>query len=184
MSSIVGQNHTLGFLYSEICREHPVNDVDVLALDVTELFVRYPQIEAHMSNYNMFTIQKILKELDIRMGDEIIVIGFPQSYPLGLKHITSNLPLIRAGIIASHIGENLVDNHKESDETYRKRILGGFLVNGAIIPGSSGSPVILKPITTWNVRGQIQMQVTRTCYLASYLKQDMHIQQTFNRLQV
>jgi hypothetical protein len=113
----------------------------------------------------MFANQKILKELYIKMGDEIIVIGYPQSYPLGLKHITSNLPLVRAGIITSHIGENLVDNHKESDGTYRKRILRGFLIDGAIIPGSSGSPVILKPTTMRNVRGQTQMQINNNLLL-------------------
>jgi hypothetical protein len=41
-------------------------------------------------------------------------------------------------------GENLEDwgyDNKESD----KKVLRAFLMDGAIIPGSSGSPVILKP---------------------------------------
>jgi hypothetical protein len=88
--SIIGQNLTFEFSYSEKCREHSGNDVDVLAFEITELFVRYPEIEAYMANYNMFSNQTVLKELDIKMGDEIVVIGFPQGYPLGLKHITSN----------------------------------------------------------------------------------------------
>lgn len=163
--SIVGNKLGLQFSYSNICREHPDPDVDILALEVTQMFVENPQIEARFANYNMFANPRILNEKDIKMGDEILVIGYPQSYPVGLRHVSTNLPLMRAGIISSHIGENLEDNHKESDGKYRKRILRGFLIDGAIIPGSSGSPVILKPTSTRSVRGQTQMQIDHNLLL-------------------
>jgi hypothetical protein len=41
--------------------------------------------------------------MDIAAGDEIIVLG----YPLGLRHSTSNFPLVRGGILATRIAENL-----------------------------------------------------------------------------
>jgi hypothetical protein len=40
----------------------------------------------------------------------------------------------------------------------RKRILRGFLVDGAIIPGSSGSPVVLPPVSLRNLHGRLQIQ--------------------------
>lgn len=61
-----------------------------------------------------------------------------------MRH-TSNFPFITDGTISSQIGQPLEDEHKEKDGSYRKRILRAFLINGGILPGSSGSPVILKP---------------------------------------
>ena len=46
-------------------------------------------------------------------------------------------------IIASRITENLKDKGLKGNE--KERILRAFLIDGAIIPGASGSPVILKP---------------------------------------
>jgi hypothetical protein len=46
---------------------------------------------------------------------------------------------------------------KEKDGTMRKRTLSGFLIDGAIITGSSGSPVVPKPLTMRYVRDRIQI---------------------------
>ena len=54
------------------------------------------------------------------------------------------MPIIRQGIIATNIGELLEDVYKEKNERGTQS-LRGFLIDGAVIPGSSGSPVILKP---------------------------------------
>ena len=137
-------------------REHPDDDVDVLALDVTQLIVQHPQVEKRWSSYSLFADAAKLQELDITIGEEITVIG----YPLGLRHRTTNFPLIRGGIIATRIGETLEDEIEESDGTPRKRVLRGFLIDGATIPGSSGSPVVLKPTPGRFVKGNIVMGVT------------------------
>ncbi|MEW6232325.1 MAG: serine protease [Chloroflexota bacterium] len=134
-------------------REHPNRDVDVLAFDVTPLLVQYPQIEKRWADYSLFVDREKMEELDITMGDEIVVIG----YPLGLRQGATNVPLLRGGIIATRIGETLEDDYRESDGTLRKRILRGFLIDGATIPGSSGSPVVLKPTTGRFVKGNIVM---------------------------
>lgn len=123
-------------------REHPNKDVDVLVFDITPLLVQYPQIEKRWAEYTLFADPAKLEELDITIGEEVLVIG----YPLGLRHAKTNLPLVRGGIVATRIGENLEDECKEEDGTIRKRLLRGFLIDGAVIPGSSGSPVVLKPI--------------------------------------
>jgi hypothetical protein len=41
------------------------------------------------------------------------------------------------------------------DGSVRKRRLRGFLIDGAIIPGSSGSPVIIKPSVGRYTRGAL-----------------------------
>jgi S1-C subfamily serine protease len=136
-------------------REHPDQDIDVLAFDVSALIAKYPQIKGKWANYSDFGDQNKREELDVTMGDEIMVIG----YPLGLRQGKTNFPLVRSGIIATRIGETLEDDYKESNGTIRKRILRGFLIDGATIPGSSGSPVVLKPTTGRLVKGKILMSL-------------------------
>jgi len=133
--------------------EHTDRDVDVLAFDVTPLLVQYPQIEKRWVDYSLFADRVKMEEFDVTMGDEIVVIG----YPMGLRQGATNFPLMRAGIIATRIGETLDDDYREPDGTIRKRILRGFLIDGATIPGSSGSPVVLKPTTGRFVNGNIVM---------------------------
>ena len=125
---------------SKIWRENPDRDVDVLAFNVTPLIVQLPQMIRQWPTYSLFGDQAKLDELEITIAEDILVIG----YPLGLRHANSNFPLVRSGIIATRIGENLKDEVEEGG-IRRQRLLRGFLIDGAVVPGSSGSPVILKP---------------------------------------
>jgi len=133
--------------------EHPERDVDVLCIDITDLIVKYPQMEKKWATYSDFGIKDKLQELEVTIGDDIMVIG----YPMGLKHRTTNHPLVRSGIIATKIGDSLEDEIKEENGEIRKRILRGFLIDGATIPGSSGSPVVLKPVPARFTRKGITM---------------------------
>jgi hypothetical protein len=81
-----------------------------------------------------------LTQNEISIGDEILVIG----YPLGLKHRTTNLPLVRTGMICTNIAEDLQISVKENG-SIRDRIIRGFIIDGGTNPGSSGSPVIHYP---------------------------------------
>lgn len=138
---------------SKSYREHPSEDVDVIAFEITQLLAQYPFIEKQIVTYEMLLTAKAIEDWDIKIGDEVLTIGYPE----GVRHRTSNLPLVRSGIIATRIGETLEDDYKEPDGVFRKRILRGFLIDGAVIPGSSGSPVVLKPLATRYVKGRIQM---------------------------
>lgn len=99
-------------------------------------------------------IQNGLRSFNIKSGDQINIIG----YPAGIRHRTTNFPIIRSGIISSRIGEELEDEYKSLNGKRRKRILRGFLVDGAIIPGSSGSPVVLPLVSLRNVHDRFQIQ--------------------------
>jgi hypothetical protein len=85
-----------------------------------------------------------LKEYDIKIADEVFIIGYPSLNKL--KYHLNNFPFLRQGILASKIGEPLEDEFKDKKTgKVRNRILRGFLIDGGVIPGLSGSPVILKP---------------------------------------
>ncbi|MEM2933242.1 MAG: serine protease [Candidatus Pacearchaeota archaeon] len=121
---------------SKIWREHPDKNVDVLAIEITHLFDAVPEIYNWTINYyNGIADKSIRSKLRITIGDDVFVIG----YPLGLTGSLSNFPIARAGIIASRIGHEVIWGAKK---------LRAFFVDSAIFPGSSGSPVILKPTSS------------------------------------
>jgi hypothetical protein len=138
-------------------REHPHPDVDVLAVDVTSFVNSQPNLENKGAEYSFFALPDVLKREEITEGEEVLVIG----YPLGLYHARTHSPLVRQGIIATKIGERInVRIHQLSGETRRVEV-PGFLVDASIIPGSSGSPVVLKPTVGRRVRDQIVMETAK-----------------------
>lgn len=124
-------------------KEHPETDVDVLVLDVTDLVISLPEMEKKWADYSLFADTKILSEQDITIGEEVLVIG----YPLGFKQGDTNFPIVRQGIVASQIGQKFIEEFLDKDGNKKTRVFRGFLIDGGLIPGSSGSPVILKPVT-------------------------------------
>jgi V8-like Glu-specific endopeptidase len=123
-------------------REHPDADTDVLAVKVTDVIQLNPKIEKRWATYSDFALEAKRTELDITAGEDIVTIG----YPLGLRQGDSNLPLIRQGLICTKIGTLLKDRVQDSQGNIRNRTLRAFLIDGATVPGSSGSPVVLKPV--------------------------------------
>lgn len=134
-------------------REHPDPDTDVFALDVTDVMQLNPKIEKKWAGYDSFAEQSKRDELDITVGEEVVTIG----YPLGLRQGTTNFPLLRQGIIATSIGYPILDKVRNPDGSFRDRNLRAFLIDGACIPGSSGSPVVLKPVVGRHVKNSIQL---------------------------
>ena len=123
-------------------REHPSADIDVLAINAVPLFNAQKKIANRFAPEDLFAPAAKRKEMDISAGEEIMTVG----YPSGIRQGKTNSPLIRQGIIATRIGEEL---HEEvpCPGGVRIRKSRAFLIDGATIPGSSGSPVVLKPVT-------------------------------------
>jgi len=132
--------YLLQYQESRLTREHPNKDVDVLAVDITSIFKTVSNIAVKFIDFSLFANKEKIQDQKISIGEDAIVIG----YPLGLKHYTTNFPLVRKTTIASKIGEELEIPTKENGTT-RNRILRGFLIDGGTSPGSSGSPVIFSP---------------------------------------
>jgi len=134
-------------------QEHPDRDTDVYAINVTDIIIQHPNIEKKWVGYELFGDAAKRKELEITAGEEVVTIG----YPLGLRQGDSNYPLIRQGVISTTIGTILKDQVQDGKGGMRSRNLRAFLVDGATVPGSSGSPVVLKPVIGRHVGTNIEM---------------------------
>jgi len=126
-------------LGQRLWRGHPDPRVDVLAVDITALIVQHPEIHHRDVPYSFFATHDTLRAQEITQGDEVLIIGYPDGRN---PHVRSSFPIVRQGTIASVIGEQI----KVPTDSGVVRI-PGFEVDSAIIPGSSGSPVVLKPKT-------------------------------------
>lgn len=79
----------------------------------------------------------------IGLGDQVFAMG----YPLGITSLKNNYPIAKAGYIASVPGEEFsidcpVENRQHEKRT--ARVQGKILlVDGLLVPGNSGGPVIL-----------------------------------------
>lgn len=124
-------------------REHPDAGIDVLAIDAIPLFSARKDLANKFVPEELFAPAAKRKELDVTAGEEIITVG----YPSGLRQGKTNAPLIRQGIIATRIGEELHEEIPQPGGGVSIRKSRAFLIDGATIPGSSGSPVVLKPVT-------------------------------------
>jgi len=141
--------------------EHPNPYVDVLVIDVTRLLTERSNIDLRAVDYQqLFAESNVLEEQHITIGEEVFIIG----YPLGLAHSHSYFPIVRQGIIASRIGDEITADIRNPSGTVAHATIPGFMVDAAVVPGSSGSPVVLKPVVGRNVRNRIVMR-TATPYL-------------------
>lgn len=120
-------------------REHPDKNIDVLAIDVTNLILDNKNISHKTASYEIFANNPDTHSpIYVNVGDDVLVIGYPlgltqSGEPLPVESLEgSALPIVRQGILSTPI-KSRIDG------------LSGFLIDGAVIPGSSGSPVILKP---------------------------------------
>ena len=144
----------------KLWREHPNSHVDVLAVDITSLINSQPNLENRGADYSLFATPQILKDEDITEGEEVLILG----YPLGLFHTRIHSPLVRQGIVATKIGERIQVRLRSSSGGPLRVEIPGFLIDASIIPGSSGSPVVLKPVIGRKVKDKIEMG-TATPYL-------------------
>jgi hypothetical protein len=151
---IVGVKHELPLTFADGMKrwkEHPDKDVDVLVFDVTDLIIQLPNMVKKWGDYNLFADKDVLSREDITIGEEVFMVGYPSGYTQG----ENNFPIVRQGIIASQIGEKYIEI-----QNGKKRVFRGFLIDGGIIPGSSGSPVILKPVAGRYVKNKLKIEPT------------------------
>lgn len=136
-----------------IWKEHPEANIDVVAIDVTLVINQFPNVRRKWATYIDMALPPQLDQLNITAGDEILTMGYPEIHPYLMNQGGTYYAIVRKGIIATQIGNPLTEINMN-----QKRNIRGFLIDGGVIPGSSGSPVILNPVSSRMVKGTIHMQ--------------------------
>ena len=129
-------------------RDHRRADVDVCAVVVTKLFVEVVGIAHITVDYDSMAFAERIRQLDVVVGDDVLSLG----YPLGYNQGPNNLPIVRQGILATSLDYDLAGPVAGSPTS-----LPAFLVDGGVIHGSSGSPIILKPVAARGIGGIIEI---------------------------
>lgn len=129
---------------------HPDPDIDIAVLDLTDWIQTVPDALLRFCPLSELANPTSLMHVHCDAGDDVFVLG----YPLTLRQGQTNLPIFRKGVLATSPRRALEDNGKP---------LRGFLVDGAIMPGSSGSPVI--SLSTSFRSGDLAVTPSRTLLL-------------------
>ena len=106
--------------------EDPVHNSDVLCLEVEE--IRSRAAEKAVAISALSEADFVPEDLDFELGQELLVIGYPRGY----HDDVHNLPVIRYATLASPY-----------PIPFQGKPLA--LIDANLHPGTSGSPVILKP---------------------------------------
>ncbi|MGA2607148.1 MAG: serine protease [Terriglobia bacterium] len=109
---------------------HPDADVDLAVIPINANFLKEQgaRFDFFRSESNLLTREKA-KEIGLSEGDGIFVLGFP----MGLVDGMQDYAIVRQGAIAR------IRDRLDSP------MVKFFLIDSFIFPGSSGSPVVLKP---------------------------------------
>ena len=146
-------------LKREDWREHPDNATDILAFDLSTMLEQssvkktFANVAIHLT---YIAHERTYRNEDICPGDQVAVLG----YPLGARVERTNAPLVRFGVISSWIGEQIRRRIEWPPKSgiFREDLLRAFWVDGAIIPGTSGSPVVLMPKSIREKDGALQIR--------------------------
>lgn len=107
---------------------HKNKRVDLALLNISPKILDQYNVDWFFFYEEMFAYYRDFKKIGIEIGDEVYIPGFP----LGIAGKTQNYPCVKWGIL-SRLDKELIKREKS------------FWIDSSIFPGSSGSPVILKP---------------------------------------
>ena len=132
---------------------HPNKDVDVAAINVSK-DIKGPPGTAFAIPEERFATKEFVDKNFVSVGDRALIIG----YPLNLVEQGHVTPVARSAIIATH-----------PNQTFRS--LPAFLIDGTVLRGSSGSPVIL-PIRpyVWSEKHKVNIGSIQENYLLGIVK--------------
>jgi len=125
-------------------RLHPAPRVDLVIIDITDKV----RDQAEHISFTAYAPSYLVQFANIRVqltdiADEVIALG----YPLGIRSMKNNYPIAKIGYLASTPGEEVsvpIKVENRAGAVVSTSIDGKFLiVDGLIVPGNSGGPVVL-----------------------------------------
>lgn len=133
---------------------HPQKEIDITALEVTQIVSELPVDRTNYLDSNILVSLYKAEKVE-SYGSRLFTIG----YPSGITSYNSNQPIVKSGSISSSLDGQLVleENWQTKDGTTKKVFLNAkvFLVDGAVVPGNSGGPVVTSKELTWRyINGQ------------------------------
>jgi S1-C subfamily serine protease len=135
---------------------HPNQKVDIAVVDISSDIFNVALDNTNFVDTTYFVTLEKVKDF-LTYGSQVFTIG----YPAGVKSFKTNQPLIKSGYIASSLDGDLVmeQNWANRKGTTIRTLTDGkiFIVDGLIIPGNSGGPVVLSQEVVWFViNGQLK----------------------------
>lgn len=125
---------------------YEIKEIDVAAIKVNDLIndklknmTQKQSYIAHRGITDSFIPKRYNGELETEVGDDILVIGYPNMY----YDLENKYPIVKSGIIATSLYNNF--NGEPC-----------FLIDAKLFPGSSGSLVISKPHHFSIINGEVK----------------------------
>lgn len=122
---------------------YPKAHIDIAVVSVAEDMARVDDIDRMAFDISFIRPVSELKGLSVGAGDLVFVLG----YPFGIYSSTNYYPIAKSGFISSGIGEELVVRfpvREKSGGSIDRELRGKLiLLDGTLVNGNSGGPVIL-----------------------------------------
>lgn len=134
-------NVELFFAELPVFRRHPNPSIDILAVDVTTFFQSHPEITTRPIPHEWINGNGTAEaERQPSIGNDVFIVG----YPLDMAQAREHAPIVRRGMIANRPEQRPMIDARFPSGRVDQFELRGFLIDAFILPGSSGSPVLLK----------------------------------------
>lgn len=122
---------------------HPKPEIDVVIINIGEDISKSNKIDLWSFDSDYLLPFDRIKIWQTGLGDQVFTLG----YPLGITSLKNNYPIVKSGYVASVPGEEFSIDVPALNRQNRKtqtRLQGKILlVDGLIVGGNSGGPVIL-----------------------------------------
>jgi len=137
---IAGINDSLN---SELVTLHPDSSVDVAIILINKILSQSDAIDYTFCDISFLrTFDKIV-EYGFNIGDQVFVLG----YPLGIIPLNNLYPIAKSGYLSNIPGERIAFDFQVETRDGKIRMMQVegkiLLVDGLIVPGNSGGPVVL-----------------------------------------
>jgi hypothetical protein len=146
---------------------HPERTVDVAAVRTDDVVMAHMnRIRTRMTS-KVLLMDRLIAFADLpgsygHIGQQVFALG----YPHGITSVLTNYPIAKVGHLAATAGEELAlstkwlrRDGKESAVTVRGKLI---LVDGLLVPGNSGGPVVLPGSGLWDINPKTGETVMQT----------------------